>query len=105
MREAPRFSHCDRWGGSTSISRPGQTQAPRRCVSLTSTFAVNQARAWGVTLQDSNIAVDRQASSCGVASSNAFTQVTITYNFSGVTNLLPQLQNKQLQAVACYPNA
>lgn len=70
--------------------------------SNTVTFAQYVAKQWGVTLTSSNITQSNQAS-CNVSGSTSFAQATINYTFNPVTTLIPGLQTKAMQSLACFP--
>ncbi len=72
--------------------------------SLTTTYAQNEAKQWGVTLTSSNITSSTTATStCQTSTSGTFALVNVQYAFSPATTLIPGLQSKTLSAQACYP--
>ena len=72
----------------------------------TTTYLENAANGWGVTLTPGNITLNNNATCAGIAASNGFSSVTITYTFQSVvpTFVTSLSGGKTLTSTACFPN-
>ena len=75
--------------------------------SSTQTYIINQAGGLGVTLTNSNIALNNNNSCAGIGGpASGFSTVTLTYTFTSVVPVLVKALNGglALTATACFPN-
>jgi Flp pilus assembly protein TadG len=72
----------------------------------TTTYIEGVATNWGLTLTSSNITQNNNTTCAGIASTNGFSSVTVTYTFQSVVpNLVNSLSSgSTLTSTACFPN-